>query len=616
GSGTPYHVWRDAGDVAAERALAGEPGVLREQAGPSRRLIFGDRYAMSPHPFLPAAAVALPATLDFPRVRLVERARASLLLAVAAPGDEMDVDVVVRAVPESGAAPVANRARVRVSGSEGAAAPVDVPLDGLRDGPGRVVIDLIPASPSATVAPGAGPDAASQPPARTVQVIQPAIAGFEVVRRRPPNAIVITLDTTRADHLSLFGYERDTTPFLAGIAPDLLVFDRAYSQITNTRPSHFSIFTSRYAKDLRIWNNDGPNLPERELTLAEVLRSAGWSTAATISVPVMGPKSGIAQGFDRFEVPVLPEYSQIGAETTRRAESLVSDLADRPFFLWIHYFDAHLPYQPVPSYRGLFWPGPPPTAADVDRSLLFDGAEKEFFVVPNRAYMTAMYDASVHYLDAQLKELFAHLERLGLLDRTVVVITADHGESLGDHGLYFVHDGLYESTARVPLAMRLPRGLAPPGRVGAVVENLAIAPTVLDALGLAVPASFRGRSLLRAAPGAGGTAYFEHHARLATGFRDGDVKLIDSRRLKEKPELAHGYLRRWYEAPAISLFDLATDPHELDDLAQREPARAAEATRHLEAWLAEGADAAEPPRPAATIDPELERSLKSLGYLR
>src|SRR5262249_59651935 len=127
-----------------------------------------------------------------------------------------------------------------------------------------------------------------------------------------------------------------------------------------------------------------------------------------------------------------------------------------PFFSGAPSSAPPLPYQPAPSYRGLFWPGPPPTAADVDRSLLFDGAEKEFFVVPNRAYMTAMYDAALRYVDEQLRELFEHLGRLELLDRTVVVVAADHGESLGEHGLYFVHDGLYETTVRVPLALRFP----------------------------------------------------------------------------------------------------------------------------------------------------------------
>ena len=455
--------------------------------------------------------------------------------------------------------------------------------------------------------------------------------------------MLITLDTTRADHLSVYGYERPTTPFLQEMAPRLLQFDNAYSQITNTRSSHFSLFTSRYPKDIGIWNNDEGDLPARELTVTEVLRSAGWSTGAVVSVSFMPRESGLGQAFDEYHVPRSSAVKQIGEQTTGVALDFIDRRAHEPFFLWIHYFDAHLPYQPPPAYRGLFWSGPPPRDADVDRALIPKWMA-DLFVVPNRAYMTAMYDGSLRYLDDQLRAIFDHLRAVGVLDKTIVVIAADHGESLGEHGLHFIHNSVFEPTVHVPLLVFLP------GKSGvrstAVVENLDIAPTILDAVGLAKPSSFTGTSLL--APDEArseerrDTAFFEQSARFATGFRRGAHKFIDSRMLKSRTDLAGTELREWFRTPDLAAFDLARDPGETTNVLDRDPEQTDRDRTFLRAWLGAAAAGIEPrpyvgstpapssaasggavvvsgapsPTPSNAMDPAVSERLRALGYVR
>jgi arylsulfatase A-like enzyme len=222
-----------------------------------------------------------------------------------------------------------------------------------------------------------------------------------------------------------------------------------------------------------------------------------------------------------------------------------------------------------------------------------------------------MYDASLRYLDDQLRTLFTTLRETGLLDDTIVVITADHGESLGDHGIYFVHAGLYEPTVHVPLLIHAPRSQARPGRVSRVVENLDIPATVFDLTGLARPASFRGDSLMKDEPG-DDAAFFEHYGRFATGMRRGTVKTIDSRELKNHRDKVWPSLRVWYEAPSLEMFDLARDPGELHDLG----AEQAEALRAnvgvLDAWRA---DRAQRQAVGSKVDPKLTETLRALGYV-
>lgn len=595
GRGVATHAWREPRTVPYERALVRDAGFVADGAARfAKRLALDRPHGLEPHPILPSAVATLPLEITFPDVFVPADGAVELGLALAGAADAppLSVRVEARFVPLHGGAERVHAVTVLAGRAVQRAA---VPLATRAEGPGSLTLRVTAADAARAGA--------------SVELVDPLLRGVASLVARRPNVIVVTLDTVRADHLSLYGYRRPTTPFLASLANDARVFDAAYAQITNTRPSHFSLFTGRYCGDIGIWNNDGPPLPERELTLAEVLRSAGWRTGAVTSVGFLGPASGLGQGFDEMHVP-RPGQHPLGAETTRTALDFVRRHADEPFFLWAHFFDAHLPYQPVPELRGLFWQGPPPPDETVDRTLIppdfFDG----LFVLPHVEYMTAMYDASLRYLDEQMRALFATLESTGLLDDTIVIVAADHGESLGEHGIYFVHAGLYETTVRVPLLIHAPRALARPGRVAQVVENLDIPATVFALTGLEQPESFRGTSLLRDEPG-DGVAFFEHYGRFATGMRRGAIKTIDARELKNHRDRVWPSLRLWYDSPSLQVFDVVRDPAEAHDLAPAEPELLRENLALLDAWRA---DRAHRSPIAGRVDPKLTESLRALGY--
>lgn len=596
GRGAPQHAWRDGRTIAHERSLMHDAAFAGSDAEPwQRRFVLDRGHGLDPFPILPAAEVALPVQVTYPEVFVPARAELEVGVeladgdASAAPA-ELRVEASLTPYP-SGAerdvtsAVVASRELQRVR----------LKLGNEHEGLARLRVRVTPSSNTSA--------------APRVSLVDPLLRGSVRVQPERPNVILITLDTVRADHLSLYGYARPTTPFLEDLGRRSRVFDAAYAQVTNTRPSHFSIFTGRYCGDIGIWNNDGPPLPQSELSLAEVLRSAGWRTGAVLSVGFLGNGSGLEQGFDEMHVPP-PGVHPLGAETTRGALDFVRRHAGAPFFLWVHYFDAHLPYQTVPELRGLFWQGPPPTEETVDRTLLLPEFIDGLFALPHVEYMRAMYDASLRYLDEQMRALFTSLEASGLIDDTIVVIASDHGESLGEHDIYFSHAGLYEPTVHVPLLIHGPASRVKAGRVAEVVENLDIAATIFDATGLEQPASFRGTSLLRDRPG-DGVAYFEHYGRFSTGMRRGNVKTIDSRELKNHRERVGPSLRLWWAAPPLLLFDLAQDPGEQHDLAESRPDLLRENLSLLDAWRDDKRRA-----PLESVrDPKLSESLRALGYV-
>lgn len=600
GRGVPLHGRREPPRVPYERALVRDAGFARDgDARFARRFVLDGKHGLDPFPILPSATVTLPAEISFPEVFVPARGELALGIARAADGAAsgatpapVSLRIETTFVPLAAGAP-SSHAVTLLAGP--ALQSASVPLGAHAEGAGLLTVRLVPVGPASEGA--------------RVEMVDPRVRGVASVTPRRPSVVLVTLDTVRADHLSLYGYGRATTPFLQELASQARVFDAAYAQTTNTRPSHFSLMTGRYCGDIGIWNNDGPPLPQRELTLAEVLRSAGWATGAVVSVGFLGPASGLGQGFDEMSVP-RPGQHPLGAETTRNALDFVRRRASGPFFLWAHYFDAHLPYQPIPELRGLFWQGPPPAKENVDRTLIppdfFDG----LFVLPNVEYMTAMYDASLRYLDDQMRALVDGLRASGVLDDTLLIVAADHGESLGDHGIYFVHSGLYEPTVHVPLLLRAPGGTVAPGRVAQVVENLDIPATIFAAAGLVQPESFRGSSLLADEPG-DGMAFFEHYGRYATGMRRDTVKLIDQRELKNHREQVWPSLRLWYDAPSLQLFDVARDPGELHDLAATQPELLRENLAVLDAWRVDRASR----RPVAgRVDPKLTESLRALGY--
>ena len=312
-----------------------------------------------------------------------------------------------------------------------------------------------------------------------------------------PGAVLVTLDTLRADHLSSYGAADVDTPHMDRLAREGLSFECAAAPMALTRPSHFTILTAEYPREHGVMNNT-TSLPDEALTLPEVLRSKGYRTAAFVAVSLLGEGSGADQGFERFEATGERRLLDAPDVVPRAAAWLADVPRDEPFFLWLHLFDPHLPYAPPPAFRHGLDPPMEERLPEVSWQALTEVAESNGGDVPRRVleHARALYRAEVRHTDHWIGRLVAALTELGRLDHTLIALTADHGESF-EHGVFFEHaDSLYEGAIRVPLILRLP-GRVPAGRrVASQVSLVDVAPTILDALDIGGSPGTSGVSLL------------------------------------------------------------------------------------------------------------------------
>jgi len=411
------------------------------------------------------------------------------------------------------------------------------------------------------------------------------------------NVLLITLDTTRADHIGAFSrqtnvkvfqrasYSPAETPHLDALAREGVLFSNATSSIPLTLPAHASLLTGREPSRHGVRDNSGFRLAEDHLTLAEALKSQGYRTFAAVGSFVLGRETGLAQGFDEYDDVfgtvrgAGPPSSAVTEEGEERPGEEVVDRAllwleahrQERFAAWLHFYDPHRPYAP----RGGF-------------------AER---------YHADPYSGEIAYVDAQVGRVFDWLKEKGLYESTLVVVLGDHGEGLGehqepDHGVF-----LYDATLRIPLIVRAPHRRYR-GRVERLARDIDVMPTVLDLLGAPVPAAVRGRSLRpllagRADPAR--VAYAEsYYARYHYGWspllslRDDRYKLI--------------------EAPEPELYDLVADPGEAHNIIAARPKIADGLRAHLQELRKEvGSDAGDG-APTA-VDGEAAERLRSLGYV-
>jgi len=311
---------------------------------------------------------------------------------------------------------------------------------------------------------------------------------------QPPDVLIVTIDTLRADHLGTYGSTVTRTPHIDRLAEESVVFEHAAAPMPLTRPSHFSILTSRYPREHGVVNN-ALSLPESALTLAEIFSSAGYRTGAFVSVRLLGPASGAQQGFETFDVPV--ETQRAAEEVVPRALAWLDEADERPTFLWLHLFDPHQPYAPAEEYREGLDPELVEIAPAVDWDVLIAFARANGGDVSRRIfeYTKDLYAREVEYTDHWIGELCDGLRSRGRMDGTILVLTADHGEAF-ENGYFFDHaDSLYEGTMHVPLIIRHPPGFTPGTRASGQVSLVDVAPTVLSAAGLDMPEAFSGRAL-------------------------------------------------------------------------------------------------------------------------
>jgi choline-sulfatase len=399
------------------------------------------------------------------------------------------------------------------------------------------------------------------------------------------NVLLITLDTTRADHIGCYGARRAETPAIDGLAREGILFADAVCTAPSTLPSHASMFTGLYPPNHGARLNGDFVLGPEQVTLAEILQSAGYETAAFASSFVVNSRFGLNQGFDIYDETIgvdrsgstVAELNQRPAGDVTRAaiQWLERRSPDRPFFAWVHYFDPHLPYSPPPAFAA--------------------------------RYRGRLYDGEIAYMDSEIAKLLAALDGRGLRNKTLVIAVADHGEGLGDHG-ESTHDRLiYESVMRIPLILACPGLFSGPYRVeDAVVATIDIFPTVLELLGLRTARSVDGVSLLAARDRRDRAIYMEG---LTTYVQNGWAPLFGLRRHADKYILA----------PRPEYYDLRKDPGEMDNGYSKARGSALAARDQLVTDLAAMLERWPPPAKVAAsalaIDAETRHRLASLGYL-
>lgn len=289
--------------------------------------------------------------------------------------------------------------------------------------------------------------------------------------------VVISLDTLRADHLSAYGYARETSPFLDSLAARGVLFEQAVAQYPSTLTSHMSLFTGLYPGEHAVYPPDAV-LSEEIRTLPELYRQAGYRTGGFTEGAFVAGSYGFARGFDVYRDD--PERRPDDIERTlAQAREFLGGLADDDrFFVFLHSYQIHDPYQPPEPYASMFWDGDPPDTFVPDAANLVRHNTHGGELPPGTVeYFKALYDGSIRYADDQLAAFFAFLEDRGLADDLTVVILSDHGEQFQEHG-QFVHADIYNEVMRVPLIVLHP-DLPAGRRVARPVELIDVAPTLL-----------------------------------------------------------------------------------------------------------------------------------------
>jgi len=404
-----------------------------------------------------------------------------------------------------------------------------------------------------------------------------------------PNIILITLDTTRADRMGFQGSKLGLTPNLDALALDSAVFTRAYAQAPLTPTSHASILTGTYPQFHQVTDFQRP-LAEDLPYAPAILRSHGYRTAAFIGAIALNPDPTYSPGFDRGfdtydagfhkEGPGADRYHTVqrrGDEVVAHALAWLTKHPKGPFFIWIHLYDAHDPYDPPEPYK--------------------------------TRYASAPYDGAIAYEDAAVGKLLRQLKLRGLYDGTIMAVTADHGESLGAHGEDTHGIFLYDETIQVPLLIKLPHASAAGKRIENRVELVDILPTLLQEVQIEIPKEVQGESLLALIKAESNPAAEAWRDRAA--YAQSDVPRIEFGWSAEQSLRTGKYL--YIQAPRRELYDQTADPKADHDLASSSAAVADTLASQLETFQKKTASQREAPH--ATLDPTAQQKLGALGYM-
>jgi arylsulfatase A-like enzyme/tetratricopeptide (TPR) repeat protein len=412
-------------------------------------------------------------------------------------------------------------------------------------------------------------------------------AGQARVPRRP-NILFVTIDTLRADRVGAYGAKSPATPVMDQLAAEGCLFEAAIVQVPLTRSSHVTIFTGLYPFQHGIRDNFAPPLAAAHRTLAEILKEQGYATGGFVGSFIVNTQSGLNRGFDEFDdtfetggkgSAFFTDYQRRAAQVEDRAGPWIERAAagSQPFFAWVHFYDPHSPYKAPPPY--------------------------------STRYAKAPYDGEVAYTDEVLGRLLARLAKLGVADRTLVIVTSDHGESLGEHKEEEHGFFVYDVALRVPLILRMPGRIARGVRAKTEARSIDLVPTILDLAGLraATPPGLPGHSLAAAidAPRKADPEVISYSETLFARLHFGWSELRSVR--------LGGW--KYIQAPRPELYDLARDPGEQNNLYSSEGRRAAAMRSRLLDTLGGSPESAVVGVANPVLDQETMDRLASLGYI-
>ena len=359
--------------------------------------------------------------------------------------------------------------------------------------------------------------------AAIVALLIGAVVYFRVRVPRQPAIVLITIDTLRVDRVGAYGSRTVSTPAIDSVAAHGIRFNAAYSAVPLTLPSHLSILSGRFPIENSVRSNDGYNVPDSVPLVAGALARSGYRTAAFVGSSILRSATGISRGFQLFDDDMGQAAERPGGEVIRRASQWLATIKGEPFFIWVHLNDPHLPYNPPEPYKS--------------------------------EYKDHLYDGEVAYADYCVGSFLTELDRLGLSKRATIIIAADHGEGLGDHGESSHGVLLYDSTIHVPLIIRPAERMSLPQTVDRPVSIAQIEPTILSVAGLPNDSPMPGLLDRQASPGTpiAETLYLAQQLGWSPMYaaRAGSFKIVD--------------------APKPELFNIESDPGELHDLAAEMP---------------------------------------------
>lgn len=404
-----------------------------------------------------------------------------------------------------------------------------------------------------------------------------------------PSVLLITVDTTRADRMGFLGSKRGLTPNLDALAKQGVAFSRAYSQYPLTVPSHATILTGTYPQFHRVIDFGLP-LVKSIPYLPDILHQNSYQTAAFVATTALDPSSwwvpGFARGFDTYEAKFGGDEADRYQNVEHRADYMVAeawawlkDHQDGPFFVWLHLYDPHEPYEPPEPFKTRFASEP--------------------------------YDGEIAFADAQLGVLFDDLRAAGIYDNTLIAVMSDHGEAFGEHGEFTHGIFLYDETIHVPLLFKMPKNQLGGQSVGTRVGLVDVVPTILDEVGIAIPKEVQGQSLLplmrpadRASPAV--AALSKRPAYSESDYSHRDFGWSSLRSLRDDKFL-------FVEAPRRELYDQSSDPNAQHNVAEKSPAVTQNLSSRLASFRAKTANTSKPGN--SDVDPQLVQKLAALGYV-